>query len=120
MNAVSLTENEGQVVAALNGDIDVSEVDRVSSQILAATHNEVRSIVIDLSGVTYLDSTGIQMLFDLIRKFHSARQAVAVVVPEESPLSTLIKITHVHEACPVGATVEACLEALGGGDATLY
>src|SRR5687768_3045934 len=110
MNVVTLTEDEGKVVAALNGDIDVAEVDRVTSQILAAVNNDIRAIVVDLSKVTYLDSTGIQMLFDLIRKFHSARQAVAVVVPEESPLFTLLKITHVHEACPVAATVEACFE----------
>lgn len=119
MNVVSLTEDDGQVVAVLNGDIDVAEVDRVSSQILAAMHNDNRSIVIDLSRVTYLDSTGIQMLFDLVRKFHAARQAVGLVVPEESPLSTLVKITHVHEACPVAANVGACFEALGS-DARLY
>ena len=119
MNVVSITETEGQVVAALNGDIDVSEVDRVSSQILGAVNNDVRAIVVDLSKVSYLDSTGIQMLFDLIRRFHSARQAVGVVVPESSPLSTLLKITHVHEACPVAPTVESCFEAIGN-DAKLY
>jgi anti-anti-sigma factor len=119
MNVVSIHESEGQVVAALSGDIDISEVDRVSSQIIAAIHNDIRAIVVDLSKVSYLDSTGIQMLFDLIRRFHSARQAVAVVVPESSPLSTLLKITHVHEACPVGPTVEACFEAIGN-DAKLY
>lgn len=119
MNVVSLTEDNGQVVAALTGDIDVSEVDRVTSQILAATHNEVRSVVVDLSRVTYLDSTGIHMLFDLIRKFHAARQAVGLVVPENSPLSTLMKITHVHEACPVTPTIDACLEAIGN-DGKLY
>lgn len=119
MNVVSLTEVDGQVVAALNGDIDVSEVDRVTSQILAAMHNAIRSIVVDLSRVTYLDSTGIQMLFDLIRKFHSARQAVALVVPEASPLSTLMKITHIHEACPVAPSVDACFDAIGN-DGKLY
>ena len=119
MNVVSITDDEGQVVSALHGDIDVSEVDRVSSQILAAVHSEVRSVVIDLTRVTYLDSTGIQLLFDLIRRFHSARQAVALAVPEQSPLQTLLKITHIHEACPAVATVDAAFEAIEN-DAKLY
>ena len=119
MNVVSITEQDGQLVAALNGDIDVAEVDRVSSQILAAVQNDVRAVVIDLSQVSYLDSTGIQMMFDLIRRFHSSRQAVGIVVPVSSPLSTLLKITHVHEACPVAATVEECFQAIGS-DAKLY
>ena len=119
MNAVTIVEQDGHVVAGLRGDIDVSEVDRVTSEILGAVQNHVPAIVVDLSNVTYLDSTGIQMMFDLIRRFHSARQAVAVVVPEDSPLATLLKITHVHEACPVGPTIEACLNALES-DSKLY
>ena len=119
MNPVILTENAGQVVARLAGDIDVSQVDQVTSAILGGVPNSVRTIVIDLSDVSYLDSTGIQMLFDLIRRFHSARQAIGVVVPTESPLSTLLKITHVHEACPVAQTVEACLESVSS-DSKLY
>ena len=119
MNVVTITEDDGQVVAALKGDIDIAEVDRVTTQVLAAMHNDVRAVVVDLSGVTYLDSTGIQMLFDLIRRFHSARQAVAVVVPVQSPLQTLLKITHVQEACPVAPSVADAFEAIGS-DAKLY
>lgn len=119
MNVVSFSEHDGLVVATLSGDIDVAEIDRVNSQILAEVHNEVRAVVVDLSRVTYLDSSGIQLMFDLIRRFHSSRQAVGLVVPESSPLSTLLKITHVHEACPVAQTVEDCLQAIGS-DAKLY
>lgn len=119
MNAVTIVEQDGHVVAGLAGDIDVSEVDRVTSEVIGAVHNQVQAIVIDLSRVTYLDSTGIQMLFDLIRRFHAARHAVGVVVPGDSPLSTLLKITHVHEACPVAPTVQACLSSLEN-DSKLY
>ena len=119
MNIVSFFEQDGLVVATMTGEIDVAEVDRVNSQILAEVGNDVRAVVIDLSSVTYLDSSGIQLMFDLVRRFHSARQAVGIVVPETSPLSTLLKITHVHEACPVAQTVEECLQAIGS-DAKLY
>lgn len=119
MNSVTIAEQDGHVVAGLAGDIDVSEVDRVTSEILGGVPNHVQAVVIDLSRVSYLDSTGIQMLFDLIRRFHSARQAVGVVVPEQSPLATLLKITHVHEACPVAPSVEASLAALES-DSKLY
>ena len=119
MSRVSIIDEDGQVVLRLMGDIDASEVDAVNSQILGAVHNDAHGIVVDLSKVTYLDSAGIQMLFDLIRRFHAARQGVAVAVPGDSPLATLLKITHVHEACPVAASIAECIEALGI-DSKLY
>ena len=119
MNIVSVAGQDGRVVATLAGDIDAGEVDRVNSQILAEVDNDVRVVLVDLTHVTYLDSSGIQLMFDLIRRFHAARQAVGIVVPESSPLSTLLKITHVHEACPVSPTVEECFQAIGN-DAKLY
>lgn len=114
-----MEEVSGRVVARLGGEIDLENVDRVSGQLISAVPNTARGVVVDLSDVTYLDSAGIQMLFDLVRRMNTARQEIAIAVPDGSPLATLLKITHMHEACPVAPTVEECVEALTS-DAKLY
>ena len=119
MSRVSIVDEDGQIVLRLEGDIDAAQVDAVNSQILGAVDNDAHDVVVDLSKVTYLDSAGIQMLFDLIRRLHAARQGVAVAVPSDSPLATLLKITHLDEACPVAANVEECIDALDS-DSKLY
>ena len=119
MNPISVSDEDGRVIVRLAGDIDAAQVDGINSQILGGVRNEATVVVIDLSKVTYLDSAGIQMLFDLIRRCHAARQAVAVAVPGDSPLVTLLKITHVHQACPVAGSVDECLQALRS-DSKLY
>lgn len=119
MSTVAVEERSGRMIARLAGEIDLQDVDRVSGQVLSAVPNSARGVVLDLSDVTYLDSAAIQMLFDIVRRMNTARQEVAIAVPESSPLATLLKITHVHEACPVAPTVDECLEALTR-DAKLY
>lgn len=100
------------VIVQLAGEIDMTAVERVSGGIQSAVNNDDRGVVIDLAEVGYLDSSGIQMLFELIRKLHTTRQSISIAVPEGSPLVTLLKITHIHEACHVAATVEECLGAI--------
>ena len=107
------------VIVQLSGDIDMTAVERVSGGIQSAIKNNDRGVVLDLGEVRYLDSSGIQMLFDLIRKLHTTRQSIALAVPEDSPLVTLLKITHIHEACPVAPTVEECLGSMES-DPKLY
>lgn len=119
MSSVEVEEVAGRMIARLGGEIDLQDVERVSGEVLSAVPNSARGVVVDLSDVTYLDSAGIQMLFDIVRRMNTARQEIAIAVPEGSPLATLLKITHVHEACPVAPTVDECLDALNR-DAKLY
>lgn len=119
MSEMEFSREGRTVIVQLSGDIDMTSVERVSGGIQSAVKNDDRGVVLDLAGVNYLDSSGIQMLFELIRKLHTTRQSISVAVPEGSPLVTLLKITHIHEACPVAPTVEECLEAVES-DPKLY
>lgn len=119
MTPVEITEEDGIVIARLNGEIDLAGVEQVTTHLLSSVPNEAVGLVMDFSSVTYLDSAGIQMLFDVIRRLQTSRQGIAIAVPEESNLATLFKITHLHEACPLAPTVEDCITALRRG-AKLY
>jgi anti-sigma B factor antagonist len=52
---------ESATVAA-QGDIDLSTVDQLVSEIAAAAAADVTDVVVDLSGVAFIDSAGISAL----------------------------------------------------------
>lgn len=107
------------VTARLHGDLDIANVEEVRLHILDAMPGDAHGLIVDLSSVRYVDSAGVHMLFELVRKLDARRQKTAVAVTEGSPVASLLKITNVNEAVPVCTTVEACAEALGD-DAGVY
>ena len=75
--------------------------------------NEAAGLVIDLSQVTYLDSVGIELLFDLARRLRTHRQRLRLVVPVDAPMRRVLELCDIDRAAPIDATVEAALEGFG-------
>ncbi len=100
------------VTATLHGDLDMANVEEVRLHILESVGGDVDGLIVDLSSVRYVDSAGVHMLFELVRRLDARRQGTAIAVPVDSPVGTLLKITNVNEAAPVCGTVEDCAEAL--------
>lgn len=104
---------EGRVVVArLSGDIDLVNVPTVSAQVIEAIPNDALGLVVDLSDVRYIDSAGVHMLFELVRQLDACRQGMAIALGEESPIRTLMKITHIDEAAPLCPSVEQGIAAV--------
>lgn len=108
------------IVARLSGDIDLANTATVSAKVLEEVPNDALGLVVDLSGVRYIDSAGIRMLFTFVRALHASRQGIAIAVPADSPVRKLLKITHLDEATLFRATVEEATEALREGGSPQY
>ena len=63
------------VVAAVSGEIDGSNAGEVQRAVAEHVPTTARSLVIDLSQTSYIDSTGVELLFELARRLSSRRQA---------------------------------------------
>jgi anti-anti-sigma factor len=100
------------VIARLDGEIDLANTPTVSAAVLEAVPNDAVGLVIDLSGVRYIDSVGIRMLFTFVRSLHASRQGVAIAVPPDSPVRNLLKITHLDEATAFRASIDDAIVAL--------
>jgi anti-sigma B factor antagonist len=56
-------DRQGDVLTLhLAGEIDLATVDRVEAELEQAEASDARSIVLDLSGLTFMDSTGVRLL----------------------------------------------------------
>ncbi len=107
-----ITRQGDVVIARLDGEIDLANTPTLSAAILEAVPNDAVGLVVDLSGVRYIDSVAIRMLFTFVRTLQDSRQGMAIAVPPDSPVQKLLKITHLDEATEFRDTVEAAVVAL--------
>jgi anti-sigma B factor antagonist len=49
-------------VVALVGELDLTQADRVSDELLRVEASDARRIVLDLSGLDFIDSTGVRLM----------------------------------------------------------
>jgi anti-anti-sigma factor len=79
-----LDRSEDRTVAELTGEVDLSNAAMVRRAILDSIPNHDVGVVVDLTGVRYLDSAGIAMLFDVARRLAEHNQRLTMVVPSAS------------------------------------
>jgi stage II sporulation protein AA (anti-sigma F factor antagonist) len=99
-------------VVCVAEDIDVSNADRVGVMVASSVRNEQWGMVVDLSQLSYLDSSGIRLLFDLKRRLERRRQELWAVVPPGSPVLHVLELTQVGGIIPLAATVDEAVAAI--------
>ena len=105
-----------RVVIRLLGEVDMGNAAQVGEELAGSVSNDAAGLVLDLSGLTYLDSAGVELLFDLARRLRHRRQALQLVLPPTSPLQRLLALTDVMSVVDVHETTEAGLAALASLD----
>jgi len=100
---------DGTAVVALTGDVDLQSSPQVRQQLLACFEDTSR-VIVDLAGVTYIDSSGVASLveaFQLARKKSGAFSLVSVspAVMRVLSLARLDKVFTIHP------TVDAAIAA---------
>ena len=109
---LGLQELDGVVVARLDGEIDLSNARELGSRLTDAMPNAALGLVIDLSGTTYLDSSGIHLMFELAERLHGRQQQVRIAVPEDAPVRRVLNVVAVETQIPIAADVDAAVASL--------
>lgn len=82
------------VIAGVEGEVDITNVDEVQARLSAAVPGEAGAMVVDLTDTTYLDSAGLRMLFTLAAQLRDRRQELHIVVPNRSNVHRLIEMVE--------------------------
>jgi anti-sigma B factor antagonist len=93
-------------IGVVEGDVDLSSARDLSSEILNGMPTDANALILDLTHVRYLDSTGVSMLLDLHRSLEARRQRLCVVLPRSSHLWRLFEITGLPTILRIGETVD--------------
>ena len=77
-------------VARIEGEIDRSNSTELTTTLLGSVQNTGLGIVLDLSGTTYLDSAGIDLIFVVARQLQQRRQQLHIVVPPGASIARVL------------------------------
>ena len=101
------------LVAAIDGEIDASNTAEIAQQLRSPLTNRSMALVVDLSPTSYLDSAGINLLFELGADLAERQQQLHLVVPPAAPMAHAIAITGLDAAIPTHPDLPTALRAAG-------
>jgi anti-anti-sigma factor len=87
---------DGLLHVVLRGELDLSTVERVESELNALEEREEKVLVLDLSGLTFLDSTGLRLMVTADQRAQKCGRRLVIVKGPE-PVQRVFSITKLDE-----------------------
>jgi anti-anti-sigma factor len=103
---------EEVVVVRLTGELDISVTEPTGHKIAAAVPSSAHGVVVDMTGLDFIDSSGISMLFGLARRVGSRRQQLRVVAPAGKTVARVLEIVEFGRAAPIDPDVDSAVARL--------
>jgi anti-sigma B factor antagonist len=102
---------DGVGIVLVSGEVDIYTAPRFKECMLALLDAGADRLLIDLTGVTFIDSTALGVLIGAVRRVHTAGGAMALVVTNRA-VERVLSITGLDRVFTIHATREAALESL--------
>jgi anti-anti-sigma factor len=103
------------VVARVTGEIDLASADSVGGELSTAVPNRALGLVLDLSGTSYLDSSGVSLIFELAERLRRRQQQLRLVVPDDAPLLRVLRIVNAGGVVAIHPAVDEAVEKVRTG-----
>lgn len=102
---VAARRDGGAVILGVGGDLDSENIALVAAALTEAAETAPGPVVVDLSGVTFADSTTVNVL---LKAYHALGPRLRLAQP--SPfVERLFTVIGLEQALPLHATVESAL-----------
>ncbi len=106
---VHITLVPNALIAHVTGEVDMSNAEDVGATVIKATPNEAQGVVLDLSGVEYLDSAGIYVIYGMHASLQARGQVLILVIPPSSPVHDSLRLAGAERPGEVAEGVEEAL-----------
>ena len=103
---------EDVTILTITGELDFALCVRLAPEFNAALRSSARAIVIDLEGVSLVDSSGIALLLNAYRSLDHAGRELAIACPM-GPQRRTFELTALDRQLPMYETRDAALTAVG-------
>ena len=111
---VQITLVPSALIAHVTGEVDMSNAEEVGATVIGATPNEAQGVVLDLSGVDYLDSAGIYVIYGMRASLQARGQSLILVIPPASPVHDSLRLAGAERPGEVADAVEDALRVFDG------
>ena len=102
---LSTSSDGGYAVVSVSGEIDLETAAQLSDHALTAIREVSPRLVLDLSRVTFMDSTGLQVLIAIKRRAELAGGSLALVGVARAVMKVLT-VTGLSETFTIAAAVD--------------
>src|ERR1039458_6171282 len=93
---IDVSREGERVVLRLDGELDLASVPLLESELEGATQDDPATIVLDLRGLEFIDSTGLRAIL-LLDKHSTERGAMLALVRGSPQVQRLMTMTRVDE-----------------------
>jgi anti-sigma B factor antagonist len=100
-------------VLEVGGEVDVYTAPRLRERLIELIDGGARSVIVDLGGVDFLDSTGLGVLVGALKRLRAVDGTFSLVCAKE-PLLKIFRITALDQVFPLHPSVEAATSATPG------
>jgi anti-sigma B factor antagonist len=108
---ISFESDHGVELARVAGEVDASNVDDLTTQLLGAVSNETQALVLDLTQTSYIDSSGISLIFDAAARMKNRRLQLRLVVAPKSFVGEVLAAVSMQDSVPIDPDVGQALHA---------
>ena len=98
---VTVSTDGDHVSISIAGEIDLSNADQVEEDVTGAIPNDSAGASIDLSDVTYVDSVGMRIFFNLVAQLRTAQIELKIIAPRSSPARRIVDISGLNAVVTV-------------------
>jgi len=103
---VERTSEDGVELVQVEGELDIATAARLISVLNSSVAEAIKAVVVDLTRVGFMDSTGLALLINANRRLTLRRKGFAVVCPP-GPLRRVFEITDMMDTLHVHADERA-------------
>jgi anti-sigma B factor antagonist len=103
---IAVVPKKGNVTLCLTGEIDMSSAESIRDTALSAMQRHGTTVHVDLSAVTFMDSTGLQALLALRRRVELSGGSLRLVGPTHTVMR-ILDVTGVMPLFEIVTTSEA-------------
>jgi anti-anti-sigma factor len=110
---VAFERRDPILVANMSGEIDIASAEHLEDAVLGRARSmDETGLVVDLSGVDFLDSAGIRLLFSIHRAMTERGVPMAIVVPDGAKIASVLSIVDIGSVVWTGKTVDGAIARL--------
>lgn len=106
---MSSRRQECHVVVTASGEIDLHTAPRLQTQLSDLQRDGAEQLIVDLSGVEFCDSTGVNVLLAALRRSHEVGGSLCLVSPQHA-VRKVLGITGLDSVFPLRESISDAVE----------
>jgi anti-sigma B factor antagonist len=110
--SVQLEEQDDWALARVQGDIDIATAPRLREQLVSLVSKGRTRVVLDLTGVDFLDSTGLGVIVSVLKRTRTHGGDLRLVGRQDN-LVSLFQLTGLDRTLPLFGSVDEAIAVAG-------